>query len=52
MTKYLGFAPQFCGYDETANLMKLEEVKDMSCYPDSGSIKIINGTVVIKLGEY
>lgn len=52
MTKYLGFAPNFCGYEEIVALMELEEVKEMECYPDSGSIKIVNGIVVIKLSEY
>lgn len=52
ITKYLGFAPVFCGYEEIVALMELEEVKEMSCYPDSGSMKIVDGTVVIKLSEY
>lgn len=52
MTKYLGFAPRFCGYDEIVELMEQEEVKEMSCYPDAGSMKVVDGVVVIKLAEY
>ena len=52
MTKFLGFAPVFCGYEETVELMEQEEVKEMSCYPDYGSMKVVDGVVVIKLSEY
>ena len=32
--------------------MEQEEVKEMSCYPDYGSMKVVDGVVVIKLSEY
>lgn len=52
MTKYLGFAPRFCGYEEIVKLMEQEEVKEMACYPNADSIKIVDGVVVVKLSEY
>lgn len=52
MTKYLGFAPRFCGYEEISDLMEKEEVKKMPSYPDAGSIQIIENAIVIKLSEY
>ncbi len=52
LTKFLGFAPDFCGYEQTVELMEREEVKEMSCYPDDGSMKVVDGVVVIKLSEY
>jgi uncharacterized membrane protein len=51
MTKYLGFAPRFCGYEEIKELMENEEVQAMPCYPDSGSIQIVDGVIVVKLSE-
>ncbi len=51
ITKLLGFAPRFCGYEEIQALMENEEVKEMPCYPDAGSIKVINDTVVVKIIE-
>lgn len=51
MTKLLGFGARFCGYEELKQLMELEEVKAMPCYPDDGSIKLINDIVVVKLEE-
>lgn len=52
ITKYLGFAPEFCGYDETKALMERQEVKDMPCYPDDGSICIMDEIIVVKMSEY
>lgn len=52
ITKYLGFAPEFCGYEETKALMQKKEVKEMPCYPDDGSICMIDGIVVVKMSEY
>lgn len=52
ITKYLGFAPRFCSYEEIVELMKEEVVREMPCYPDEGAIQIVDGVVVIKLTEY
>lgn len=52
ITKYLGFNPGFCSYEEIIELMDNEQVKEMSCYPDAGSIKIVDGTIIVKLVEY
>lgn len=51
ITKLLGFAPKFCGYEEITELIKQDEVKQMPCYPDDGSVKVINDVVVVKLEE-
>lgn len=51
ITKFLGFAPRFCGYEEIVELMEQEEVQAMPSYPDSGSIQIIDGVVVVKIME-
>ncbi len=51
ITKYLGFAPRFCGYEEIVALMDNEEVQQMPSYPDDGSIKIVDGVIVVKLME-
>lgn len=51
ITKFLGFAPQFCGYEEIKELLENEEVQEMPCYPDDGSIKIIDGVIVVKCME-
>lgn len=52
IAKYIGFAPAFAGYEETVEWMAREEVRDMPCYPDSGSIAIIDDTIVVKLSDY
>ena len=51
ITKYLGFAPRFCGYEEIVALMDNKEVQQMPSYPDDGSIKIVDGVIVVKLIE-
>lgn len=51
ITKLLGFAPQFAGYEQIVELMENEEVKEMPCYPDDGSIKIVDDVVVVKMVE-
>lgn len=51
MAKLLGFAPHFSGYEEIVELMEMEEVQQMPCYPDDGSIQIVDDTVVVKLSE-
>ena len=45
----------WCGYDpetlDEALFVQRPEVMEMPCYPDSGSIKVIDGTVVVKFAE-
>ena len=45
MEKWCGFAPQWIDANEFKDL---DEVKAMPIYPDDGSVKIINDTVVVK----
>lgn len=52
IAKYIGFAPEFAGYEATVEWMGNEAVKDMPCYPDDGSIAIIDDTIIVKLSDY
>lgn len=45
--RWCGFSPQ---YADAKKFAELPEVVQMSCYPDDGSIQVIDGTVVIKIG--
>lgn len=49
--RWLSYIHQWCGYEpviaEEDDFKDLEEVKNMPHYPDDGSIKIINDTVVV-----
>ncbi|MDE6707998.1 MAG: glucosyltransferase domain-containing protein, partial [Oscillospiraceae bacterium] len=47
MNNWCGFSPETVDEEEFINL---PEVIDMPYYPDDGSIKIINDTVVVKFG--
>ena len=52
MTRVLGYDPVNRDSDEEEEYFReLDEVKDMPCYPSSGSIKIIDDTIVIKFQE-
>lgn len=52
MTRILGYDPMVRDSDEDeAYFRGLEEVRNMSCYPDWGSMKIIDDTLVIKFQE-
>ena len=46
LSTWCGFAPQ---YVDSGHFVNLQEVKDMPCYPDDGSIRVIENTVVVKL---
>lgn len=46
---YCGFAPQYI-YDTSA-IESAEEYKKMPCYPDYGSVAILDGVVVVKFSE-
>lgn len=49
----LYFLKNICGFEtpvvDGTQFMELEEVQDMPVYPDAGSIRVIQGTVVVKL---
>ncbi len=47
--KYLGVDIQMADDDVADSLKKDIEVKEMSCWPNSGSIKVIGENIVIKL---
>lgn len=44
-----GYSPQLA--ENTNELENLDAVKNMTSYPDYGSVKIINDTVVVKVGQ-
>lgn len=44
-----GFAPEYI--DDTSVIEEMEAFKEMPCYPDYGSIAVLNGTVVVKFNE-
>lgn len=46
---HCGFAPEFV--DDTAAIEGMEEVKDMPCYPDEGSVKVIDDIVVVNFNS-
>ena len=53
--KWLRYMYYWCGYKpelaDSKEFENLQEVKMMPSYPDDGSIKIINNTIVVKLGS-
>ena len=52
MTRVLGYDPTLRNSDEEEEYFRgLDEVVNMPCYPSTGSIKIIDDTVVIKFQE-
>lgn len=48
---HLGFEPKII-YGDAQDYWESEEVQNMNCYPDSGSIKIIDEAVVVKFAEF
>lgn len=51
---YLGYNPDFIAWEdflETENDENLRILEEMPSYPDSGSIKVIDDTVIIKLSD-
>ena len=53
MTRVIGFDPLILNSDEEEEYFgNHAEVKEMPSYPNDGSIRIIDDTVVIKFGEY
>lgn len=49
MEIHTGFSPDICSDIEP--LKESEEVKNMPCYPDHGSIKVIDNAVVVKFSQ-
>lgn len=52
MSQYLGFTPEFGTYEEVRAWMEREEVREMPGYPEDGAIRVIDGTVVVKMSDY
>ena len=48
MAYWCGFRPWV---KDSAEFENLDEVKEMPCYPESGSIKKINGAIVVKFAD-
>lgn len=49
---YLGYSIPFASEEKTQQLWAGEEVAQMPCWPDAGSIKAIGDTMVVKFQEY
>lgn len=47
---HLGYQAEY--YVDDVEWWQLPEVKEMNCYPDGGSIKVVNGRIVVKFTEY
>lgn len=47
-TSYLGYTPEIIEFKDSEYLLEVEQIKKMPSYPESGSIAIVDGTVVIK----
>lgn len=47
---HVGYAPDYC--EDYLDWWQLPEVEKMNCYPDDGSIKVVNERVVVKFAEY
>lgn len=50
-TSYLGYTPEIIELADSGELSEIPEVKEMPCYPDSGSIAIVDDIVIIKTSE-
>lgn len=48
---YLGIEIPYTSEERTAELAALEQVKAMPCWPDAGSIAVVDNTMVIKFEE-
>jgi len=51
LTNYLGYGPVIIQGEEAEMLARIPEVRQMPCWPNSGSIRVIGDTVVIKCEE-
>lgn len=50
-TSYLGYTPEIIEFRDSYYLKEIDEINKMPCYPNDGSIAIIDGMVVIKASE-
>lgn len=51
MRIWCGFAPATLSEEKTEALSNSPEVQDMPCYPNDGSIQIIDGVIVVKFAD-
>jgi|GEM_PF-3874364 len=51
MNYWCGFDPIVLDDKESASYAQKPEVQSMPCYPDDGSIRVIDGTVVVKFAD-
>lgn len=51
MQHYCGYMPPLASEEEIAALAGTEEVRQMPCWPDAGSIRVIGDAVVIKFAD-
>lgn len=51
LIQYLGYNPEFLFDDKTSEIAKWDEVRAMPCYPEDGSIKIVDDIIVLKLSD-
>ncbi|WP_026504984.1 glucosyltransferase domain-containing protein [Butyrivibrio sp. NC3005] len=49
---YMGIRPESVTAEERENILSSTEFKEMSCYPNNGCIKKINGIWVVRMGQY
>ena len=47
-TSYLGFTPNIIEFKDSGYLLEDTRIQDMPCYPNDGSIAIIDNTIIIK----
>lgn len=51
LNMWCAYKPKSVDDREHKKIERLSEVKEMPCYPDDGSIKVINDVVVVKFGN-
>lgn len=51
LNMWCAYKPKSINDREYKKIERLSEVKEMPCYPDDGSIKVINEVVVVKFGD-
>ena len=49
--EYLGVNVNLVSEWDSTEIFETEEYKNMKYYPEKGSIKVIHGTVVVKLSD-
>lgn len=48
---YMGVEIPYASDERTAELAQMEQVKEMPCWPDAGSIAVVDNTMVVKFQE-